>query len=79
MQTHRLNIDFPYDEYKYLKMLCADKGVSIKDFLVPVIIKAIEDEEDDKLAKKAARRLKNLNLDDCIPFEDAIKAAGWDV
>lgn len=60
-------------------MLCAQKGVSIKDFLVPVIQKAMDDEEDEILAKKAQRRLKNSKSEDFIPFDDAIKLAGWDV
>lgn len=77
MRTHRLNIDFPADEFKYLKMLCTHKGLSMKDFLVPVIMKAIEDEEDEIMAQKAAIRLKKLDLDDCIPFDEAIKLAGW--
>lgn len=79
MKTHRLNIDFPSDEFAYLKMLCAQKGVTIKDFVVPLILKAIESEEDILLTKKAQQRLKNVNPDDLIPIEDAFKEAGWDV
>lgn len=77
--THRLNIDFPADEYTYLKMLCAEKGISIKGFVVPLILKAIEDEEDTLLEKKAEKRLKKMNADDLILIEDAFKEAGWDV
>lgn len=78
MGTHRLNIDFPSEDYTYLKVLCAEKGVSIKDFLVPVILKAMEAEEDALLSRKAKRRLKNMKSDDLIPIEDAFKEAGWD-
>lgn len=79
MSTHRLNVDFPSDEYIYLKMLCAEKGVSIKDFVVPLILKAIDDEEDALLIRKAENRLKNMNPKDLIPVKDAFKEAGWDV
>ncbi len=79
MSTHRLNIEFPSDDYSYLKMLCAEKGVSIKDFVVPLILKAIEEEEDALLIRKAQHRLKNINPADLIPIEDAFKEAGWDV
>lgn len=75
----RLNIDLPSEDYSYLKLICAGKGVSVKDFVVPLILKAIEDEEDTLLARKAKRRLKNLNPDDLIPIKDAFKDAGWDV
>lgn len=44
MHTQRLSIDFPADDYIYLKMLCAEKRISLNDFLVPVILKAIDDE-----------------------------------
>ena len=79
MSTHRLNIDFPLDEYIYLKMLCAEKGVSIKDFVIPLILRAMEKEEDAFLARKARQRLKKINLENLIPIEEAFKEAGWDV
>jgi hypothetical protein len=77
--THRLNIDFPSDDYTYLKMLCAEKGVTIKDFVVPLILKTIEEEEGILLTRKAQQRLKNMAASDLIPIEDAFKEAGWDV
>lgn len=79
MSTHRLNIEFPSDDYTYLKMLCAEKGVSIKDFVVPLILKAMEEEEDALLIRKAQHRLKNLKADDLIPIKDAFNEAGWNV
>jgi hypothetical protein len=77
MSSHRLNIEFPSDDYTYLKMLCAEKGISIKDFVVPLILRAIEEEEDALLARKAHHRLKNINPSDFIPIEDAFTEAGW--
>lgn len=77
--THRLNIEFPSDEYIYLKMLCAEKGVSIKDFIIPIILRAIEEEEDALLTRKAQNRLKNMNPNELIPIEEAFKEAGWNV
>lgn len=79
MKNHRLNIDFPSDDYTYLKMLCAEKGVSIKDFVLPLILKAMEEEEDALLIKKAQQRLKNMNTSDLIPIEEAFKEAKWNV
>jgi hypothetical protein len=79
MDTHRMNIDFPSDDYIYLKMLCAEKGVTIKDFVIPVILKAMEEEEDALLSRKARQRLKNLDHSDLVPIEEAFKEAGWDV
>lgn len=79
MSTHRLNIDFPEDEYKYLKILCTEKGISIKDFVTPLILKGIEEEEDALLIRKARHRLKNIDPSELIPIEEAFKEAGWDV
>lgn len=77
MSTHRLNIEFPSDDYTYLKMLCAEKGVSIKDFVVPLILRAMEEEEDALLIRKAKHRLKNMDPSNLIPIEEAFKEAGW--
>lgn len=77
MHTHRLNIDFPLNEYAYLKMLCVEKGVIIKDFVVPIILKAIQEKEDALLVRKAKQRLKNMDPDNLIPIEEAFKEAGW--
>jgi hypothetical protein len=79
MSTHRLNIEFPSDDYTYLKMLCAEKGVSIKDFVVPLVLRALEEEEDALLIRKAQQRFKNMDPTDLIPIEDAFKEAGWNV
>jgi hypothetical protein len=77
MNTHRLNVEFPADDYAYLKMLCAEKGISIKDFVIPVVLEAMEKEEDALLIKKAKQRLKKMNTDNLIPIEDAFKQANW--
>jgi hypothetical protein len=73
----RLNVEFPSDDYTYLKMLCAEKGLSIKDFVVPLILKAMQEEEDALLIRKARKRLNNMNPSDLIPIEDAFNEAGW--
>jgi len=77
MDTHRLNIDFPAEEYTYLKMLCAQKGISLREFIVPLIVKGIEDEEDAMLAQKAVIRMKNMDFKDLISIEEAFQQAGW--
>lgn len=79
MSAHRLNIEFPSDDFTYLKMLCAEKGISIKDFVVPLILRAMEEEEDAFLIRKAQKRLKNMDSTDLIPIEEAFKEAGWNV
>lgn len=59
--TVRLNFEFPRKEYPYLKLLCAKKGVSFKEFTAELLLKAIEEYEDQRLAKKARKRLKEMD------------------
>lgn len=48
----KLSVDFPADEYVYLKMACAKQNISIKDFVTKAVIKSIEDYEDDLTVEK---------------------------
>ncbi len=76
-QTVRLNFEFPREEYPYLKMMCAEKGVSFRELATELIFNAIEDYEDRKLGKKARKRLKEMNPKDNVSFNRATKLAGW--
>ena len=75
--TIRLNFDFPKEEYPFLKMVCADMGISFKKFATDLMLKAVEEYEDQMLAKKASQRLKEINVEDNIPFKEATHLAGW--
>lgn len=46
-QYKRLSIEFPAEEYVYLKMVCAKQGISVKEFVTKSVMKSIE--EWDKL------------------------------
>ncbi len=74
----RLNFDFPRKEYPYLKMLCADKGLSLKEFATDLLLKAIEEYEDHMLSRKARKRLKEMDEKENISFKKARKLAGWE-
>lgn len=76
--TVRLNFEFPLSEYPYLKMVCARKGVSLRDFATHLLVKAIEEAEDEMLAQKANERIENMKLEDSISFDEAARLAGWD-
>ncbi|MBS4168133.1 hypothetical protein [Parachlamydia sp. AcF125] len=76
--TVRLNFEFPREHYPYLKMLCAKKGQSLKDFASDLLIREIEEYEDHQLAKKADIRLGEMKDSDLIDFSDATRLAGWD-
>jgi predicted DNA-binding protein len=76
--TVRLNFEFPREDYPYLKMLCAAKGMSFREFATELLRNAIEEYEDLKLAKKARQRLKEMKPEDNISIDEAMNDAGWD-
>ncbi len=76
--TVRLNFEFPKNEYPYLKLLCAEKGLSFKDFATELLLKAIAEYEDQRLSRKARKRLKEMDSKDNISFEKATKLAKWE-
>lgn len=76
--TVRINFEFPINEYPYLKMVCAKKGLSLRDFATNTLIKAIEEAEDEILTQKANERLESMNPEDIISWEEAKRLAGWD-
>jgi predicted DNA-binding protein len=77
-ETVRINFEFPKEEYPYLKMLCAKRGLSLKKFATQLLIRAIEEYEDEQLAKKANERLKAMSEDDTISWDEARRLAGWE-
>ncbi|MCB1081581.1 MAG: hypothetical protein KDK63_00395 [Chlamydiia bacterium] len=70
-KTVQLSFEFPKSEYPYLKLICAELGISFKQLTINALLKKIEDYEDKKLAQKARKRLKYMNHKDNISFEKA--------
>lgn len=77
-QYKKLSVDFPAEEYLYLKLACAKQGISIKEFVTKSVIKTIEDYEDelDLIALREARTEQNIKS--AIPWNEAEKELGWD-
>ena len=76
--TVRVNFDFPREHYPYLKLLCAKKGVSLKDFASELLIRELDEYEDVQLARMADNRLKEMDDNDLIDFDEATRLAGWE-
>lgn len=78
--TKKLSVDFPSDEYVYLKLTCTKKGVSVKDFVNKAVMDAIDDFEDDLICKKILMEgREDISQKDLISWEDVKKKLGWDV
>ena len=60
-KTTRISIDFPHELHVFLKMFCAKKGISIRQFILDTVLNGLRgnvvDEVDDKAFKKAADKL----------------------
>lgn len=58
------------DEYPYLKMVCAKKGLSLKEFATNILIEAIQEAEDEMLAERANKRLETMQPGDVIGWSE---------
>lgn len=76
--TVRLNFEFPREYYPYLKMTCAERGQSLREFASSILIREIEENEERLLAEKARTRLHEMDNNDNISFDEAARLAGWD-
>lgn len=75
--TVRLNFDFPKDQYPFLKMACAMRGTTFRNLVTELLMKAIEEIEDEHLAKLADERLANIDKNELVSWDEATKLAGW--
>lgn len=73
----KLSVEFPAKEYVYLKMTCAKKGVSIKEFVNQAVIKSIQEYEDE-LDLIALQKITDEERKSAMPWEDVKKELGWD-
>ena len=81
MEKHsykKLTIDFPVDEYVYLKMTCAKLGVSIKDFVTQAVIHSIEDYEDSVDSSTLGLARREVAESGPMSWEELEKRLGWD-
>lgn len=76
-QYKRLSVDFPAEEYIYLKMTCVKQGISIKDFVNQAVIRSIEEYEDE-MDLKALKQMSEEEINSAIPWDEAEKQLGWD-
>lgn len=76
--TIRLNFEFPRSEYPYLKLMCAERGLSFRELATEMLMNSLEEYEDRKFAKKARKRLRELDPKENVSFDKAAKDAGWE-
>ena len=75
--TKKLTVDFPLDEFIYLKMACAKQDITIKDFVTKAVIRSVEDYEDelDKESLEAAR--KDIEKNGTVSWNEMCNEMGW--
>lgn len=69
----KLSIDFPIEEYTFLKLACAKQSKSMKDFVTESIMKSIDEVEAelDSIALKEA--MTEENIKNAIPWSEVKK------
>lgn len=73
----KLSVEFPAEEYVYLKLACAKKGVSLKEFVNQAVIRSIEEYEDE-LDLKTLEKLTEEDIKNAQPWDEVKKELGWD-
>lgn len=53
----RVSVDFPKEGHICLKMLCAQKGISLRKYIVDTVLKSMQEEVDDDTFEEAAKKL----------------------
>ncbi|NGX32296.1 MAG: hypothetical protein K1060chlam4_00337 [Candidatus Anoxychlamydiales bacterium] len=70
----RLTIDLPEEMHLFFKMVSAELGVSMRQYFIESALKHADDLEDEYLAKKAHKLLKEIT----ITFKEMKRRIGWD-
>lgn len=73
----KLSVEFPAEEYIYLKMACAKKGISLKEFVSQAVIRCIEEYEDE-LDLKFIKQITEEERKNAQPWDDVKRELGWD-
>jgi hypothetical protein len=67
----KITFEFPFEEYTYLKVICAKQGMLMREFLTRSVLKSIAEYEEE-LDLKAIRKAREEN-DAAIPWDEAKK------
>lgn len=60
-ETVRLTIDLSIRQHKHLKMLAAEKGVSMRQYVIESVCKKVEQEASDAEFQKAKKKIFKEN------------------
>lgn len=74
-QKSRLTIDMSVNEHMYLKTACAKLGITMRELLLRAAFEKIENIEDEWLAAKARKTLKDIEegRDRLVPWDEVKK------
>jgi uncharacterized protein (DUF1778 family) len=71
--TKKLTIEFPADEYVFLKMACEHQGISMKEFVTKSIIKSVEEYEDIIDKQNIESALADIIENSAVDWDDLKK------
>lgn len=73
----RLSVEFPAEEYVYLKMACAKKGISLKNFVTQAVLASIDAYENELAVNSLKEVLTEENLKNAIPLDQLKSELGF--
>ena len=72
----RLTLEMPQAIHRHLKIICAEDGISMHNFVIEAIEEKFEDREERIDAAAHDRGLKDIEAHGTISFEEMDKAMG---
>lgn len=69
----RINFEFPAEEYPFLKMMCAQRRMSLRQLATDLLLKEMEDYEDGYWAEEADKIWEAIDRGDMemVEWEEA--------
>ena len=74
----KLSVDFPANEYKYLRLACDLQEISIKDFVTKAVIQSLEAYEDELDTLDLGGARSEVAQSGTMTWEELEKKLGWD-
>jgi predicted DNA-binding protein len=78
-KSARLTIDMGSEEHSLIKIVCAQLGVSMREFVIEAALSKIEEIEDKILSDKARKILKKIESGEekTISWKEMKKRVHW--
>ena len=77
-QYKKLSIDYPIEEYIFLKLACTKQGISLREFVTNAVMKSVDEYEAQLDSISLREALTDEEIKNAISWKEAEKRLGWD-